>query len=159
MAYIFCYTGLTRGQTTDSYYTVLMKNTATVMTRLSGHVCSRPKVPDKRFFRITGSPIGPDVEIGSCTFVRTSEISGLSEPGLTNHHCTTMVTTNTRISTVRSHAVDTTPTDIAVMIIRITTRLTQVISYTHCKHFIKCISKNTHRILELYELLLWKIIL
>ena len=56
------------------------------MIRLSGHVCSRPKVPDKRVFRITESPIGPDVEIGSRIFVRTSEISGLSEPGLTNHH-------------------------------------------------------------------------
>ena len=56
------------------------------MIRLSGHVCSRPKIPDKRVFRITESPIGPDVEIGSRIFVRTSEISGLSEPGLTNHH-------------------------------------------------------------------------
>ena len=45
------------------------------------------KVPDKRVFRITESPIGPDMEIGSRTFVRTSEISGLSEPGLTNRHC------------------------------------------------------------------------
>ena len=57
------------------------------MIRLSGHVCSPPKVPDKRVFRITESPIGPCIEIGSRTFVRTSEISGLSEPGLTNHHC------------------------------------------------------------------------
>ena len=58
------------------------------MIRLSGHVCSRPKVPDKRVFRNTESPIGPDVEIGSRIFVWTSEIYGLSEPGLTNHHCT-----------------------------------------------------------------------
>ena len=29
------------------------------------------------------------MEIGSRTFVRTNEISGLSEPELTNHHCST----------------------------------------------------------------------
>ena len=71
-------------------------NIYTVMIRLSGHICSRPKVPDKRVFRITESPIGPDLEIGSRIFVRTSEISGLSEPGLTNHHCIYIPICNTK---------------------------------------------------------------
>ena len=60
----------------------------TVMIRLSRHVCSQSIFPDERVIRITESPISPDVEIGSHTFFRISEISGLSEPGLTNHHCT-----------------------------------------------------------------------
>ena len=38
------------------------------------------------------------VEIGSRTFFRTSEISGLSEPGLTNHHCTWKSTKSIEIS-------------------------------------------------------------
>ena len=40
----------------------------TVMIRLSGHVCSRSIFPDKQVFRITESPISPDMQIGSHTF-------------------------------------------------------------------------------------------
>ena len=68
--------------------------TYTVMIHLSGHVCSRSIFPDKRVFRITESPISLDVEL----FVRTCEISGLSEPGLTNNHCTTLIPTNMMFS-------------------------------------------------------------
>ena len=40
------------------------------------------------FSRLHESPVSLDVEIGSKTFVRTSKISWLSEPRLTNHQCT-----------------------------------------------------------------------
>ena len=59
----------------------------TLMTRLSGHVCSR------RYFRVnelSGLLNRLLVDLWksvSALFVQTSEISGLSEPGLTNHHC------------------------------------------------------------------------
>ena len=58
------------------------------MIGLSRHVCSRSIFPDSQGFLITESLISPDVGIDSHNFVRTSEISGLSEPVLRSHHCT-----------------------------------------------------------------------
>ena len=56
----------------------------TVMIRLSGHICSQSIFRDKQVFRITESHIYLVRTLKSVPtpFFQTSEISGLSEPGL-----------------------------------------------------------------------------
>ena len=59
----------------------------TVMVCLSGHVCSLSIFWINEFSRLLNHPLVQTWKSVPTLFVQTSEISGLSEPGLTNHHC------------------------------------------------------------------------
>ena len=64
----FHYMYQTRLYLNEMFIILKQENVFTVMIHLSGHICSRLIFPNKRVFRITESPISPDMEIGSHLF-------------------------------------------------------------------------------------------